>query len=214
MIRSRRLVVAFIGLIALGCLAGALARLFAGHVDLSAVRDVAVWHTRFLTNASRDVTWAGTVTVIAPLAVLACGWLLSRGRQSGALAVLLAAVGAVALSSLVKVIVDRPRPPVHHLVHVTSASFPSGHATESSAFYLVVVAVIVWPLSARVARWAASALLVALILAVSFSRVYLGVHYPTDVVGGLLLGGGWTWAVLRSVAPAHIGARRRGIMRR
>lgn len=203
-IRGRRLVVSFIGLVGFGCLAGALARLFAGHVDLSAVRDVAAWHTRFLTAASRDVSWAGTVTVIAPLAVLACGWLLGRRRQSGALAVVLAAVGAVALSSLVKVIVDRPRPPIHHLVNVTSASFPSGHATESSAFYLIAVVVIVWPLEAAVVRWIAVALLLALILAVSFSRVYLGVHYPTDVAGGLLLGSGWTWAVLRSVAPGAL----------
>lgn len=206
-IRGRGLLVAFIGLVALGCLAGALARLFAGHVDLSAVRDVGAWHTRFLTEAARDVTWAGTVTVIAPLAVLACGWLLSRGRQAGALAVVLAAVGAVALSSLVKVIVERPRPPVHHLVHVTSASFPSGHATESSAFYLALLAVVAWPLALPAVRSGAAALLVALILAVSFSRVYLGVHYPTDVVGGLLLGSGWTWAVLRSVAPAGTPVR-------
>jgi undecaprenyl-diphosphatase len=127
--------------------------------------------------------------------------LLRRGlpREAGFLA--LALGGAMLLSDLIKVLVSRPRPPVEHLQHVTGSSFPSGHATQASAFWLALV--LLAPAagaSPRATRTAAGAMLV-LVAAVAASRVYLGVHYPSDVLAGVVLGACWTLWLWRCLCP-------------
>jgi undecaprenyl-diphosphatase len=84
---------------------------------------------------------------------------------------------------------------------VASSSFPSGHATQSTAFLVAFVALVC---SGGSGRWRAAATLVAamLVCAVGTSRVYLGVHYPTDVAAGIILGGAWAAGVTRWLRPA------------
>ena len=95
------------------------------------------------------------------------------------------------IATLVKLLVARPRPPVEHLQAVTSWSFPSGHATQAGAFWFsLVFAMPAAGTSPKLTRVAAGVALL-IVLAVAASRVYLGVHYPSDVVAGLLLGIGW-----------------------
>ncbi len=95
------------------------------------------------------------------------------------------------ISDVVKPLVSRARPSVEHLQLVTGFSFPSGHATQASAFWLSLVfaASSAGAPAARTRQLAAGALVI--ILLVALSRVYLGVHYPSDVIAGILLGGGW-----------------------
>lgn len=104
------------------------------------------------------------------------------------------------LSDLIKLAVGRPRPNADALVHAAGYGFPSGHATAATAGWLGVAIV----LSRLTSRWARKVALIttALVIAVivGFSRVYLGVHQPTDVLGGWALGSLWIAVVLVSTA--------------
>jgi undecaprenyl-diphosphatase len=137
--------------------------------------------------------------------VVLCALLYRRGRSTDAVVVAVITLGATGMANLDKVLVGRPRPPVHHLEAVASASFPSGHATQASAFYLSALLILLAGRPPRALAIAAALATAALVAGVALSRVYLGVHYPSDVAGGLLLGA--TWSVLVRRATDHWGAR-------
>ncbi|HSO97457.1 MAG TPA: phosphatase PAP2 family protein [Solirubrobacteraceae bacterium] len=173
---------------------GALLIPLVASADLHAVRDLAAHRTRAATHVAHAFSWLGSGFVVYPVALAACLVLYQRGRRAQAAAVAISTAGAVALYSIDKLLVGRHRPPVHHLELVTGYSFPSGHATQSTALCVaLVIALLSGPRRRQIAAAAAGCLLVA---GVAFSRVYLGVHYPSDVVAGVLLGG--TWAALAS----------------
>jgi undecaprenyl-diphosphatase len=165
--------------------------------DLSSVRDVAAHRSAALTDAARVVTWAGSAFLLVPLALIACLLLGRAGQRPEALAVAVSLGGAILISTWVKLLVSRPRPPVAHLQGVTGASFPSGHATQASAFWLSLAFALraagAPPMPTRVT----GGLALLIVLTVAASRVYLGVHYPSDVVAGVLLGTGWAAYVSR-----------------
>jgi undecaprenyl-diphosphatase len=170
-----------------------------GSSELEAMRNIAGERSAGLTAAARVVTWAGSAFVLVPLALVCCLVLIQAGRGQEAFAVAVSLAGAMLISNVVKLLVSRPRPRLEHLQTVTGSSFPSGHATQATAFWFALVlalpAVGVMPLVTRVA----AGLALALVLAVALSRVYLGVHYPADVIVGVLLGTGWAVFVARCV---------------
>ena len=113
--------------------------------------------------------------------------------SSALMAILLAAVlGETLLANGLKALFDRPRPDiVPHLVHATGNSFPSGHATSAAAVYLTLAALIASGVKSRAARAYVFSFAIVVALIVGASRVYLGVHYPSDVLAGLSLGAAW-----------------------
>jgi undecaprenyl-diphosphatase len=175
-----------------------------GSADPNPVRDVAAQRTATLTEVAKVVTWAGSAFLLVPLALIACLALTRVGLRREALAVALSLGGAMLISDWVKLLVSRPRPPVEHLQAVTGSSFPSGHATQATAFWFsLVCALPAAGASSKVVRVAAGlALLIA--LAVAASRVYLGVHYPSDVVAGMLLGTGWATYVSKCLRQPQL----------
>lgn len=180
-------------------------RAYASGIDLAAVRGLASVRDHGLTSAMRALSAAGSGYVVFPLAALSAGMLFWLGRRAMAALIVVSTCGAAIIENIDKVLVGRPRPPIRHLEHVASASFPSGHATQSTAFYgsLLLVALMLLPTRGKPPLIACAALVVAtalLVCAICSSRIYLGVHYPTDVAGGLLLGAVWTAVVWREVS--------------
>jgi undecaprenyl-diphosphatase len=201
---AARLVLGLAVFVLLGWGVGELWTSIVGSVELNAVRDVAAQRTAVLTDVVRVLTWAGSAFLLVPLALIACLAFVLVGLRREALAVALSLGGAMLISDWVKLLVSRPRPPVEHLQAVTGSSFPSGHATQASAFWFsLVFAMPAAGASPKLTR-VAGGLALLIVLAVAASRVYLGVHYPSDVVAGVLLGTGWAMFVTGCVGETTV----------
>jgi undecaprenyl-diphosphatase len=156
--------------------------------------------TPLLDRVALEVTALGDGLVVATIAVVA-GTLLWLLGQRGYAALLAAAVGgAWVIYPVLKLVFDRPRPQLFEwrAHYALASSYPSGHATMSMVL-LVVLAYIVHQLSDR--RWTGvAAMLLAgiAVLLIGLSRLYLGVHYPSDVIAGYTIG--FAWAVFCALA--------------
>lgn len=170
--------------------------------DLEAVRDVAAQRTPAETTVAHVLSRLGSSLVIGPLAVVCCAALYRLAGPARALYLAVSTAGAVVIFNVDKLLTGRPRPPVAHLEAATHSSFPSGHATTSAAFYLALVIVVASIGGARLRVAVTAAAAVLLVIGIAASRVYLGVHYPTDVAAGLVLGTAWTLATAASLVPA------------
>jgi undecaprenyl-diphosphatase len=141
---------------------------------------------------ARDVTSLGGTAVLVLVSVAVIGFLLMVRKRGAALLVLGSIGGGVLLSTILKNVFERTRPDlVPHAVHVYTASFPSGHAMLSAVTYLTLGALLTRVQPQR--RVKAYLLTVAVVLTVliGVSRVYLGVHWPTDVLAGWCIGSAW-----------------------
>lgn len=149
-------------------------------------------------QAMTDLTALGGGTVLTLATVAAAGYLFVARRFAMGLFVG-AAVGTGALAaSLLKLLFERARPDlVAHLVPVSSPSFPSGHAMNSAIVYLTLAALLARTEKDVAPRAYVMALALVLTLGIGVSRVYLGVHWPSDVVAGWCVGG--AWAILASL---------------
>lgn len=146
--------------------------------------------------AMRDLTALGGVTVLTLISLSVLCFLILRRQRASALFLLVAILGGQALSYLAKSGFSRPRPDlVPHGVEVVTASFPSGHSMMSAVTYLTLAVMLTRTESTLGIR--AFYIVVAAILTVlvGASRVYLGVHWPSDVLAGWTLGAAWALAV-------------------
>ena len=154
--------------------------------------------TPFSTHFLRDMsTFGGTVFVVSAAVVIAVYELVKERRLAPIGFLILCVGGQFAISNLIKVGVHRERPDVLRLTGFAGSSFPSGHATASAACLAAFVLLLTRTRSRR-AKTIGAALAVGLAVAVAASRVFLGVHWFTDVVAGLALG--WGWFALSSIA--------------
>ena len=168
----------------------------------------AAHHTPALTNLAWAVTSIGneiTLFLASLILVIVC---LVRGRQRDALMVAIGMAGSAALTVGIKNLVQRQRPGAEYRVPGAGAdnsySFPSGHTMNTTVFVILLVAVL-WPfLTTRAARTVAVVVAATTAIAVGVSRLYLGYHWFTDVLAGLLIGAAWAgglvaWFRSRSV---------------
>lgn len=156
----------------------------------------------------RDITALGGIAVLGPLTLAAAGLLWLLGKRLSVWLLLAAVIGGQVFSNAAKALFDRPRPDlVPHGALVSTASFPSGHSMMAAVTYLTLAAMIARTQDSRAVRLYLVALAASLTFAVGISRVYLGVHWPTDVIAGWAAGAGW--AMLCLLAADRI-ARRRG----
>jgi membrane-associated phospholipid phosphatase len=164
-------------------------------------RDIALWlrthSSQPLVDASRVLTYLGSTLVLAPLAVVAAAVAWRARRRDDCLLLLRAVAGAELLFWSLKAIVQRPRPVLPDpIATATSFSFPSGHVTMATAVWGALALVIARRAPDRRIGVAAFAVASLLVVTVAFTRMYLGVHFLSDVVAGVLLGAGWLAVVL------------------
>lgn len=146
----------------------------------------------WLEGVVRDITSLGSFAVLAIVTLSAVGYLLIDGKRAAAAFVLFAVLGGAVLSELLKQVFARPRPElVAHLVDVHTASFPSGHAMSSAVTFLTLGALLTRVQSRKRLKIYLLSLAIVLTLLVGASRVYLGVHWPTDVLAGWCAGAAW-----------------------
>lgn len=150
----------------------------------------------WLLGSMRDLTALGGVTVLTLVALLAIAFLLMRGRVRQALYTALATGGGAVFGKLLKSLFARERPEVvPHLVEVHSLSFPSGHSMNSAIVYLTLAVMLSRSFEERRTRIFVIGVAALLVLTIGFTRLYLGVHYPTDVLGGWTVGATWALAM-------------------
>jgi undecaprenyl-diphosphatase len=163
-----------------------------GAMDSAILLAAAKTRTPWLTIAAVDVTALGSITLVVLFSAFTLTVLLVLRDRLGALQLLAASAGAGVLTLVTKNIIERTRPEeAQQLIVVSGFSYPSGHSVSTSALYLTI-AIIAGRYVQHAGARAAIFLAVSVVLTmVGASRVYLGVHFATDVVSGISLGAAW-----------------------
>ena len=153
----------------------------------------------WLKGTMRDLTALGSPAILVFFVLAVAGALLARRQYHAFGLMMVAPLGARLLNMLLKDLFERPRPDLSlHLTEVRSASFPSGHAMDSAVIYLTLAALLARLVQPRALKLYFLGLAMLLTFLAGVSRVYLGVHYPSDVLAGWSAGLAWAalcWAV-------------------
>jgi len=161
----------------------------------------------WLREAVIDVTALGGVTVLTMITVLAAGYLIAARKPWIAAFTVGAVGGGALLGTLLKWAYARTRPDfIEHLVGVHTASFPSGHAMNSAVTYLTLAVMLSRAETSRALRRYLMSVAIMLTLMIGLSRLYLGVHWPSDVIAGWIVGG--LWAAACSLVAKKLQSRR------
>jgi len=172
----------------------------AGHVmaggtqafDEATLRWIERYHSPVLTEAMLEITALGTGVVVITIVCISGLFLTLTRHKYSALLLLVATVGGLLLNNVLKLRFDRPRPNVFTWgTEVATSSFPSGHAMSAAIVYSTVAYLAARLQKRRWARWATMFLAAVIIGLISISRMYLGVHYPSDILAGTIVGLSW-----------------------
>jgi undecaprenyl-diphosphatase len=199
--RRVRAAAAILGLAVFAAIAVPVTRGQAIGFDLPVREAIHGWAFPALTALMRLITMIGSEYFLVPLAALLVWRWLRRGERNAAYLMVVVALSAEAAAQLLKTLIHRPRPEVFFgLVPAETHSFPSGHAFVPVVYFWILAGIL-----AAGARWRAAVVAMAALL--GFSRVYLGFHYPSDVVAGWALAVVWLalWAIVadrRAASPA------------
>jgi undecaprenyl-diphosphatase len=163
---------------------------------------------RWFVNMWINITALGSGDVVTLLALIVLGYLAMLREWRTALVFAIAMIGAGLGGTLLKDVFDRPRPEViSRLIDVGSLSFPSGHSLISAVVYPTLGAMLARLVKHVRLKLYFVAVALTMMVLIGVSRVYLGVHYPSDVLAGWMLGLGWAtvcWTVLRALQRRHV----------
>ncbi len=170
--------------------------------DTNILLTVRSWQSPLLDVAMLGITFIGDPLVLLISCLILGTWLLQLKQKSEATTLAVAAIGAIGLNVLLKQLFSRARPALwDRVVDVGQYSFPSGHAMVS----MVIYGFIGYILANRYRRqqWWIMSLTTLLVIAIGFSRLYLGVHWPTDIIAGYAAGLVWLIACISSSKIWH-----------
>jgi undecaprenyl-diphosphatase len=160
--------------------------------DEAVLRWVSTRHSSMIDGAMLEITALGTATVVMMIVCVAALFLALTRHKYSALLLLVATAGGLLLDLVLKLRFDRPRPHVFTWgTHAMSSSFPSGHAMSATIVYSTVAYLAARLQKRRWARWLTMFVAALVILLICGSRVYFGVHYPSDVLAGVVIGLAW-----------------------
>jgi membrane-associated phospholipid phosphatase len=179
-------------------------------VDRAILHWVAAQRSPTLTQGAIDITSLGSPTLFWLFTACALGVLAAARDLRGALQLLLAAAGNEVLTEALKAFLGRPRPGLAPLVTAHGYSYPSGHTMAAAALYVTLALVGARHFKVPAFRRVLLVLAALAMTLVACSRVYLGVHHPTDVVSGAAVGAGWALLLASAFAYWEESHRRRG----
>jgi undecaprenyl-diphosphatase len=207
---SMRVACAIIGLVSLGLLIWLVAAVASGSTqgfDASIRNGLHGFASPAVTALAQAITRLGSIAfLVGAYAVCLVALLLARLRRD-AVRLTWVMVGAIAIENGLKYSIRRIRPDAFFGIDPTTYSFPSGHSLLSLCFYLTIAVLIARRVPNAFGRSAVLAAAALLIAAIGLSRIYLGVHYPTDVIGGFLVAA--CWISLGLLAAGFVEARMR-----
>jgi undecaprenyl-diphosphatase len=180
-----------------------------GHWDAEVPRRLVEYRQQEGISESKIITTLSeTLTIVILTTLAAATFRLIFGRWRESLVVIYAVIGETAIFVATTLFIDRPRPRVPHLDEAPpTSSFPSGHAAAAVCFYGAIAAIILWHSRNRWVNAAVVVVCTAVPLLIAGSRVYRGMHYPSDVLAGVLLGGIWLTIVVVYVRTRDAGGR-------
>jgi len=134
---------------------------------------------------------------IGVIAIIVLAWLWIRQRDYAAMTAFVLSIGlGNEFNKIVKEAIARPRPPFHDIADADSMSFPSGHAMVGFVLYMFIAYLVASKLTGNAQRWIVAAAAFLFVLLIGVSRVVLGAHYPSDVIGGYALGLIWLYVFI------------------
>ena len=177
--------------------------------DDAVMQFMATHRVGWIERSLLEITALGTgLVVFMVVGVSAIFLTLTKHKYSAAL-LLVATFGGVLFNGVLKLFFDRPRPRIFPwITPVVSSSFPSGHAMSAAIVYSTVAYLAARLMVHRWARWLMMLFAFVIIVLIGASRIYLGVHYPSDVLGGFVIGFAWAGFCMASLEAIQIYARR------
>jgi undecaprenyl-diphosphatase len=179
-------------------------------VDVAVLEWMQRHHSPLLTRIAIELTYLGTGTVVLMIVTVAALFLWHTQHKHSARLLLAAVAGNILLNGMLKLVFHRPRPQVFDWQTVAvSSSFPSGHAMSATVCYGTVAYLVIRLQKHHWSRVLTGTAAVLLILLICATRVYLGVHYPSDVIAGILVGLAWAAFCMATLEASLVLARRR-----
>jgi undecaprenyl-diphosphatase len=177
--------------------------------DESVLRWMGSHQTEWLERLMLEVTMLGTWIVVLSIVSIAGLFLWLTQHKYSALLLLVATAGGIGLNSILKIGFARPRPQVFEWgTHVSTSSFPSGHAMSSAVVFITVAYLAARLQKTHKARLATLVVAGLIVASICFSRMYLGVHYPSDVVAGVVIGLAWAAFCMATLEAVQRFAKR------
>lgn len=166
--------------------------------DRTIIDSVQGMETPFLTSVMKFFTFIGSAPFVIVLSLFLLFFLYKVLHHRLELILFVAAIaGSAILNGILKNFFQRVRPEFHRLIEIEGYSFPSGHAMNAFTVYGIISFLLWRHITSALGRWTLIFVSMVMILAIGISRIYLGVHYPSDIIGGYFASGFWiTTAIL------------------